>query len=74
MNPNKLASSQYTGLRKGNHSLIKPLIKFKPREDYLYNHIVNSWNNLDEEIINSPSVNTFKNKLDTLLANNNSVI
>ena len=38
-----------------------------PRHNFLTNRVVNDWNNLSNEVIESKSINLFKNNLDILL-------
>ena len=47
------------GLSVNLNHLIKPV-----RKNSFGVRIVNIWNNLPENVVNSPNVNTFKNRLD----------
>lgn len=48
------------------HSLKLAPIKWKrlPRKNVLFNRVVDDWNRLTEEIVSSPNINCFKNRLD----------
>ena len=42
----------------------REICKYSPRHNFLTNRIVNEWNTLSREVIESKDVNEFKNKLD----------
>jgi len=44
--------------------LVKQLTKIKAREQFFSNRIASDWNELPEHVINSASLNSFKNNLD----------
>jgi hypothetical protein len=46
--------------------LLKKDFKTKIRENFLPNRVFEHWNGLSTEIVNSTTVNFFKNKLDVL--------
>ena len=50
--------------RGGNHRLVKQLTKLDSRANFLSNRVVNEWNKLPTEVVESKSVNQFKNRLD----------
>ena len=52
------------GIRGGNHRLTKQLTKVDSRANFLSNRIVNDWNKLPTEVIESITINQFKNRLD----------
>jgi hypothetical protein len=76
INPNKLlASSEATGpasnMRGYAHRLQNQVVNHcQPREFFLSNRIVPSWNQLPPNIIASPTTNSFKNNLDKFLITN----
>ena len=49
--------------------LFKSFSKLRCRYDYFYNRIVNDWNSLPENVVNSSTVNCFKSCIDTHLIN-----
>ena len=50
---------------RGHHlKLRKPPAKTQIRKNFFSFRVVNLWNSLPEDIVSSPSVNTFKNRLD----------
>ena len=53
------------------HSLkqFKSFSKLRCRYDYFSNRIVNNWNSLPENVVNSSTVNCFKSCIDTHLIN-----
>ena len=55
--------------RSGERNCLK-LFKYTPRLDVRYYsfsvRVVKAWNELGEQIVNAPSVNSFKNQLDNL--------
>ena len=54
------------GYRKGHGMRLYLQRSIKPvRKNSFGVRIVNIWNNLPENVVNSPNVNTFKNRLDT---------
>ena len=52
------------GIRGTNHRVTKQLSRIEARDNFLSNRVVNDWNGLPNEIVNSKSVNQFKNRLD----------
>ena len=58
------ANGPASGIRGGNHRIAKQLTKVESRANFLPNRIANEWNKLPAEIVNSKTVNQFKNRLD----------
>jgi hypothetical protein len=54
-------------IRGTSHRVTKQLSKIDARDSFLSNRIVNDWNSLPNEIVNSKSVNQFKNRLDEFM-------
>ena len=50
--------------RGGEHRLVKQITKLDSRANFLSNRVVNEWNKLPTEVVNSSTVNQFKNRLD----------
>ena len=48
------------------HKLKLLKIFFKANANYFSNRVVNTWNKLPSSIVNSPSLNSFKARLDNL--------
>ena len=48
--------------------LTKKQVNFKPFQYFFTNRIINVWNSLPGDIVNSDSVNGFKNSFDNLFA------
>ncbi|RNA16793.1 RNA-directed DNA polymerase from mobile element jockey-like [Brachionus plicatilis] len=55
------------GIRGHQHRMTKQLTKTKQRDNFLINRVVNSWNELPDELINAQSKNCFKNQLNNYL-------
>ena len=54
-----------SNIRGAKHRLAKNFTRdFTPRKNFLNNRIVSEWNKLPEDVINSTTINAFKNKLD----------
>jgi hypothetical protein len=51
---------------RGHNWRLKKDFKTKIRENFLPNRVFDHWNGLSTEIVNSTTVNFFKNKLDVL--------
>jgi hypothetical protein len=51
---------------RGHNWRLKKDFKTKIRENFLPNRVFEHWNGLSTEIVNSTTVNFFKNKLDVL--------
>ncbi|KAJ3651470.1 hypothetical protein Zmor_017508 [Zophobas morio] len=51
-------------LRRHQFNLIKERTSSRSRSNFLVNRVVNQWNSLPDTIVNSPSVNCFKNRFD----------
>ena len=58
-------SNQDSGLRGHNYKLEKVRTNKSAYRSFFTNRIVNVWNRLPEDIVNSPTLSTFKNKIDT---------
>lgn len=58
-------SSQNVRLRGHSKKLVKPPCASNPRKHFLPNRVVNVWNSIPETVVSAPSVNSFKNRLDT---------
>lgn len=54
-------------LRGHKYKLKKEKFKTKHRQYYITNRIFETWNNLPSDIIDSTSINIFKNKLDIII-------
>jgi len=50
--------------RGHSKKLSKPFVKSSVRKRFFSNRVINNWNDLPDDVINSPSLNCFKNKLD----------
>jgi len=50
--------------RGHNKKLSKPRTNRRVRQNFLIDRAVNSWNRLPQEVIDTPSLNSFKNQLD----------
>ena len=57
------------GIRGTSHRINKQLTKIESRNSFLSNRVVTHWNGLPEEIVNSKTVNQFKNRLDKFFKN-----
>ena len=67
VNFNEIFTSASTShnLRGHHYKIHKVLATKRPRIDTFSHRIVNDWNNLPEHVVNAPSINIFKNELDT---------
>ena len=54
--------------RGHNLKLVKPRCRLGVRQNFFSNRIIDKWNNLPAEIVNSPTLNSFKSRLDHHLA------
>ena len=50
--------------RNNGKKLTKPHVNYKPFQEFFTNRIINVWNGLPGNIVNSDSVNSFKNAFD----------
>ncbi len=51
--------------RRGHaFKLKKPRCNSKARQTFFSQTVINSWNSLDDKVVNATSINTFKNGLD----------
>ena len=51
-------------IRGSSHRIVKQLTKIEARDNFISNRIVRDWNSLPEDVVNSVTVNQFKNRLD----------
>ncbi|XP_065658559.1 uncharacterized protein LOC136083080 [Hydra vulgaris] len=51
----------------------KEMTKHKHRENFFFNRVANVWNSLPEEVVKSPSVNSFKAAIDCWMSSNRSI-
>ncbi len=65
----QLNQSSTTNLRGHSKKLFLPRAENKLRSNSFTIRIVKIWNSLPEQVINAPNINTFKNRLDTFLMN-----
>lgn len=55
---------------RGHHlKIIKPHARSSQRKNFFSIRVINCWNSLPEQVINAPSLNSFKNRLDKFWAN-----
>ena len=68
LDANKYFTIDHTNLTRNNGFKITPK-RFKSHEakHYFFNRIVNIWNKLPSEIVNSNTIESFKNKIDKYL-------
>ena len=52
-------------LRGHNYKIIKKFTNKTKYQKFFTNRVVNKWNNLPSDIVNSKSINEFKNKFDS---------
>ena len=70
---NKVDSTNFFKLANNNrtrgHSmkLVKERTKLDYRKYYFTNRVIDKWNSLPQDVIDSPSVNVFKNRYDSLV-------
>jgi len=53
-----------SGLRGHSLKLFKPRCRTTVRQNFFSLWIVNEWNKLPQDVVEAPSTNTFKNRLD----------
>jgi len=53
-----------SGLRGHSLKLFKPRCRTTVRQNFFSLWIVNEWNKLPQDVVEAPSINTFKNRLD----------
>ena len=53
-----------SGLRGHSLKLFKPRCRTTIRQNFFSSRIVNEWNKLPQEVVDAPSINAFKNRLD----------
>jgi len=56
------SSTEYT--RGHQHKLLKKSVRYDIRKYYFTERIVNMWNSLRDAVVNSSTINQFKNRLD----------
>ena len=64
---NKLFSFNTNITRSNGYKIHLPVARTEIYRNFFTYKVINAWNNLSEEIVNSPSVNVFKNRIDKLL-------
>ena len=55
--------------RGNGRKLVKPSSSTTSRKSFFTLRTINDWNSLPSEVVNAPSLNTFKNRLDNFLKN-----
>ena len=66
--PSLCSQGPASNIRGAKHRLVKNFTRdCTHRENFLSNRIVSAWNELPEVVINSKTINAFKNKLDAFL-------
>ncbi len=60
----ELKKAIYPSTRGHSLKLFKCFAKKALRHNYFTSRIVDTWNSLPDDVVNAPSVNTFKNRLD----------
>ncbi len=50
----------------------KEITRLQSRENFFFNRMANDWNFLPNNLVNAPTVNTFKAGIDCLMCNNQS--
>ena len=69
--PALLTSGPASSVRASNHAVQRQLVRnCDPRENFFSNRVVPFWNALPDSIVNTTSVNAFKNQLDIHLRDN----
>ena len=58
--------AQNSNTRDHKLKLFKKCCKTNARQNYFSNRVVNTWNKLPPSIVNAPSLNSFKARLDNL--------
>jgi len=53
-----------SGLRGHSLKLFKPRCRTTVRQNFFSLRIVSEWNKLPQDVVEAPSINTFKNRLD----------
>ena len=56
-------TAQYQATRGHPHKLFKRRSRLNLRANTFSNRVMNTWNNLSANVVNAPSVNAFKNRL-----------
>lgn len=64
-----LQQSGKTSTRGHSMKLLKQHCRTKTRQNFFSQRVVNDWNSLTEEVVQAPSINAFKNRLDKLWNN-----
>ena len=60
-------------LRGHCFKLFKEITRHNHRENFFFNRTANLWNSLRKEVIQSPSVNSFKAAIDCWMSSNQSL-
>ena len=64
-----LQEQQHTRTRGHSKKIYKHHSKLNTRKHFFTNRVVNLWNNLPEKVVSAPSLNAFKNRLDSFWQN-----
>jgi len=59
-----------TGVRRHRYKLTKERSRLNIRADFFSQRVVNHWNHLPEEVVETQSTNSFKNRLDKFVRKN----
>ena len=63
--PSTTLQRETKSITRGNSSkLRKPYAKSSVRQNFFSVRVVNAWNSLPEEVVQAPTLNTFKNRID----------
>ena len=63
------ADAETRDLRGNTKKLLKVRSRLNVRSSYFSNRIVNSWNSLPDNVVNAPTLNSFKSRLDIFWEN-----
>ena len=61
---NYLGEGPAASIRRSSHHITKQICSNSRRNNFFTNRIANAWNELPDSIVNSVTINRFKNKLD----------
>jgi len=62
-NPNRNPTLTY-GLRGHSLKLYKPTVRLNIRKNFFSQRVIDHWNKLPQYVVDAPSTNSFKNRLD----------
>jgi len=66
LDPNQFFQrSDTTHLRCHSHKLSVNLCRLQLRQNFFRQRVISDWNRLPQDVVDAPSVNSFKNRLDT---------